>query len=69
METIYYMHSGQSMQTSKDQQIRFVGGPESWKINQRWQTTEYLASGSLPVPARPLKPCAHFIDEQNLKFN
>jgi len=41
-----------------------LGGLETWNPNPRWQTGEYLASGSLPVPVRP-----HFNDEQNLKLN
>ena len=30
--------SNQILQTSKDQQICFVGGPETWQTNPRWRT-------------------------------
>ena len=48
------MDSKQILHTSKDQQMCFVGDPETWNRNPRWWTTIYLPSGSLPIPARPL---------------
>ena len=64
---VHIMDSKQILHTSKNQQICFVGGPETWNTNPRWRTAEYLASGSLPVPARPFKLVKS--EEQNSKFN
>jgi len=38
----YWMDSNQILHTSKDHQICFVGGPETWKTNSRWRTATIL---------------------------